>query len=222
MNQLMQYIDLPPQQAPKDGSRKFVGDIAAGYDAKREESPKWQIEQRIIEEMLSDLPAGTVVLDCPVGTGRFLDTYIANGFPFIGIDRSGPSTAEPGIPTMLELASQKADAIIKRLGLTGKVRGMLQEGDILNLALKAKSVDVAVCCRITRWVMGDHGPDGIRQMLQEMARVTRSRIILTARVRDHKFAVTEELILEALKGWRITRNVAGVDLNYRIIELSCS
>ena len=70
MNQLMQYLDTP--QVTQGGAEKYVGQVAQGYDAKREQSPKWQIEQRVIEDMLSDLPAESVVLDCPVGTGRFL------------------------------------------------------------------------------------------------------------------------------------------------------
>lgn len=207
----MQYYETAPELAPQNGSRKFTGEVAAGYDKKREESPKWVIEQRAIEEMLSDLQPGTVVLDCPVGTGRFLGTYIAKGLPFIGLDLS---------EDMLVEAGRKADATIRRLGLTGKVRGVLNQGNILQLGLKDKAVDVSVACRVTRWIMGDHGPDGIRQMLKELTRVTRSRIILTARVRDHKFAVTHELIQSAIDGWEITQDVAGVDLNYRILCLS--
>jgi ubiquinone/menaquinone biosynthesis C-methylase UbiE len=204
MTQLMEYIDLPPQQgtpAPH-GSRKFHGEIATGYDAKREQDPKWQIEQRVIEEMLSDLPPGTTVLDLPVGTGRFIPFYGKQGLFLLGVDRSQDMLAE---------AAKKIEA--------AKVSGELHVGDILDTKLRDKVVDVTVNCRITRWIMGDHGPQGIIRMLEEMQRVTRQRIILTARVRDHKFAVTHELILSALKGWKINKDIAGVDLNYRIIEL---
>ena len=54
------------------GAAKYHGAIAQGYDQKREESPKWQIEQKVIEGWLADLPMGDWVLDCPAGTGRFI------------------------------------------------------------------------------------------------------------------------------------------------------
>ncbi len=205
----MEYIDLPgkaqPQgAAPADGSRKFHGAIASGYDAKREQDGKWIIEQQVIEGMLSDLPPDTLILDIPIGTGRFIPYYDAKGFQFLGLDRS---------EDMLKQAMAKGGP---------NTRGELHVGDILDTKLLDKVVDVAVCCRITRWIMGDHGPAGIVKMLQEMQRVTRQRIILTARVRDHKFAVSHELLLSALKGWKISKDVAGVDMNYRIIQLEPS
>jgi ubiquinone/menaquinone biosynthesis C-methylase UbiE len=202
MNQLMQYIETVPELAPQNGSRKFTGEVASGYDKKREESPKWQIEQQIIEGMLDDLPPDTLVLDIPVGTGRFLDFYTRKGLIIHGMDISEEMMAE---------AAKKVDP--------KQARGELRVGNILATNLPDKSVDVAVNCRITRWIMGDHGPDGIRQMLREMQRVTRNRIILTARVDHHKFAVTLDLIQSALDGWAITQNIAGVDLDYRILML---
>lgn len=207
-NPLMEY--LPPAQrtpaavAPQalSGSRKFAGAIAAGYDAKREQSPKWILEQRIIEDMLSDLPADTTVLDCPVGTGRFLPFYAERNFQVIGMDIS---------MDMLKKALDKG-------GPTG-LRGDLVPGDIRATNLPDKAVDVAVACRVTRWLMGDHGPQGIIDALRELQRVARQRIILTARVRHHKFSVSYELIQSALSGWAIHRDETGVDLDYRILEL---
>jgi hypothetical protein len=56
-------------------------------------------------------------------------------------------------------------------------------------------------------------------MLQEMQRVARQRVIFTARVKDHPFAVGYDLIESALQGWRIHGDVAGYEPAYRIIEL---
>ena len=64
---LMEYI---PTQRPMEGAGKYYGAVASGYDAKRIENPKWQIEQAAIESMLDDLPKGSWVLDVPCGTGR--------------------------------------------------------------------------------------------------------------------------------------------------------
>lgn len=198
---------MPPQAgqaaAPAaSGSRKFVGDIATGYDAKREQTPKWQIEQRIIEGMLDDLPRGSLVFDCPIGTGRFVPFYAQKGFTLAGMDLQ---------IDMLKLALSKGQAV----GLSGELR----PGDIRATGLQNKAVDVSVACRVTRWLIGDHGPQGIIDALKELQRVTRHRIILTARVRNHRFAVSYELIKSALDGWAIHRDETGVDLDYRIIEL---
>jgi ubiquinone/menaquinone biosynthesis C-methylase UbiE len=184
------------------GSRKFVGDIAAGYDAKRESSPKWILEQRIIENMLSDLPRGSLVFDCPIGTGRFLQFYAQKGFTIAGMDLQ---------MDMLNQALAKGQAV----GISGELR----QGDIRATGLQAKAVDVTVACRVTRWLMGDHGPQGITDMLKELQRVTKHRIIITARVRHHRFAVSYDLIKSALGGWAIHRDETGVDLDYRILEL---
>ena len=67
--------------------------------------------------------------------------------------------------------------------------------------------------------MGKYGPQGIIQMLNELARVARKTTILTARVENHEFAVSYDLIKGALPGWEITRDLEGSDPAYRIIEL---
>lgn len=204
----MEYLPpMQPQQAVTQqqqlsGSRKFIGAVAAGYDAKREKSPKWIIEQRIIQEMLDDLPPDTIVLDAPLGTGRFIPFYAEKQFICLGADIS---------MDMLQQAMQRHGNL--------NVRGELRPADVRATGLPDKSVDVAVNCRVTRWLMGDHGPQGIIQLLHEMQRVARKRIVLTARVRNHKFAVSYELIASALNGWKIHRDETGADLDYRILEL---
>ena len=191
---LMEY--LPSQHAPAGGAGKYHGALAQGYDAKREQSPKWTLEQRLIEDMLSGLPPGTIVLDCPVGTGRFLPFYVAKGFQILGMDIS---------PDMLKQAFAKVDP--------EKARGELRIGDVRATALPDKSVDVAVNCRITRWL----SPADCQVMLREMQRVARKRIIWTARVANHRHARTRALFESSLIGWRIVRDEAGVDLDYRVM-----
>lgn len=263
----MEYLE-PVQKRPQTstaqhGAGKYHGDIASGYDAKRENDPKWTIEQRLIEGMLAELPAGSEILDCPVGTGRFLHSYIANAHRFIGMDISGdmlyvaackidPDGAKtwidncdawvakciqtgeavsvrangPGIPRIGmqiniggRMATLHVDAAkLQPVDADGK--GSLQVGNVLKTGLPDKSMDAAIVCRLTRWLIQEHGPAGIVAMLKEMQRVAKQKIILTARVREHKWAVSTNLIESALDGWVIAEDKAGYHENYRILQLA--
>ena len=226
----MQYLD-PIQQKPKaepqpqqGGAYKFHGNEAEIYDADREDTDKWRVEQKIIEDWLSELPEGTRIIDAPVGTGRFLRHMIDRKLQFVGIDIQFDMRAQAALKILpregVEHWVEQCNAQGGRdIPLRIKGHGLLMKGDVLKLPLEDKSADVAIACRITRWMMGNHGPDGICTMLREFQRVTRSKIILTARVYGKKVAVTEDLINSALSGWKITRNVAGYELPYRIIML---
>lgn len=281
----MLYIEAEPRpakpvpQSQTDGAFKFHGAVAEGYDDKREKTDKWLVEQRVITEWLSELPEGSNVLDCPVGTGRFLPVYEDRQLRVVGADISGdmlyraaakidgpgarawvdqckawvahifnlvpdPKPNDPDrmvrvftdefIPVTIsgEGMPPLGHAIPFANGKTGALEvygkrwkpldigiGHLVYGNILKTGAPDKAVDVAVCCRITRWLIGEHGPQGIIDMLREMQRVARKQIILTARVENHVYAVTEDLIKSGLSGWRITRNVAGYETAYRIMML---
>ena len=211
MHPRMSYIDSPDaEETGEQGSRKYVGDVAQGYDKKRETSEKWRAEQECVEFLLADHPEGTWVLDAPCGTGRFFPYYEARKFIVRGFDLSAE---------MMSIAGKKIKdpvAIIDGDKQWGWKQGDITEGT----GLDDKSVDVAVAVRITRWIIGQHGPPGIVKMLKELQRVARKRIIITARVKDHRFMVPYELIESALDGWKITRDFAGSEEAYRIIELS--
>jgi ubiquinone/menaquinone biosynthesis C-methylase UbiE len=204
---LMEYIPTGQGLSPSDdprlaavhGAGKYVGAVAAGYDAKRETDPKWLLEQRLIEDMLSDLPPGSIVLDVPCGTGRFFDFYKSRGFAVRGVDLSSD---------MLQQAVIKLQA-----GPVWDVE--LRQGDVRIMPVTDKACDAAVMCRLTRWL----SPQDCQQALRELQRVTKGRIIFTARVANHPHARSVELFEAALDGWKITRNEAGVDLDYRVIEL---
>jgi ubiquinone/menaquinone biosynthesis C-methylase UbiE len=192
----LHYIDTqsPPQQG---GAEKYHGAIATGYDAKREQSPKWTIEQAHIEDMLSDLTKGDWVLDAPCGTGRFLPFCQTKGLIYLGLDRS---------QDMLNQAAQK---------VTNPQAAMFACGDVRKVQRTDKSVDAVINCRITRWL----SPDDCVAMLKESQRVARKKIIQTWRVRNHPHARSYDLLNSALDGWKIHRDEAGADLDYRIIEL---
>lgn len=203
-NPLMQYLDpIQPAQQPQSGADKYHGAIAAGYDAKREQSPKWVLEQRIIENMLDDLPEGATVLDAPIGTGRFLPYYGRRRFHVYGMDISGD---------MLNQAASKVQTLAGRTDFAPASLN-LGQGSVTDVPLPDNSVDAAVNVRITRWL----SPDECQQMIREMQRVARKKIIWTARVANHKHARSLDLFETALDGWRITRNEIGIDMDYRCL-----
>lgn len=189
----MEYI----QTSPASGAGKYHGAVARGYDAKREQSPKWTIEQNIIEDMLSDLPRGSWILDCPIGTGRFVSFYHSKGFLFRGVDRSAD---------MLKIAASK---------VVDPQKAFLELGDVRGLHFNDKSVDAALMIRLTRWL----SPADCQKALRELQRVARQKIISTWRVRNHPHARSYDLIKGALDGWKIHRDETVSDMDYRIIEL---
>jgi ubiquinone/menaquinone biosynthesis C-methylase UbiE len=191
----LHYIET--QKAPPQGAEKYHGAVADGYDAKREQSPKWTIEQAHIEDMLQDLEKGDWVLDAPCGTGRFIPAARKKGLIYLGVDRS---------QDMIRQAMQK---------MTDPSSTMFTVGDVRQLPRADKSVDAVISCRISRWLE----PADCQKMLRESQRVARKKIISTWRVRNHPHARSYELIQGALDGWKIHRDEAGSDLDYRIIEL---
>jgi SAM-dependent methyltransferase len=220
-------VQQQPMQVPQHGAHKYHGQIAEGYDSKRVNDPKWTVEQAIIEGMISELPGGSEILDVPVGTGRFIDCYIANGHKFIGMDISGDMLVQSALKLMTEdqvaawvQASNERNTILP-LHIKDK-NGLLVPGNIMQTGIPDKHVDAIVACRITRWLIGEHGPAGIVKTLKELQRIARRKIIITARVRDHKFAVSEHLIASALDGWKIARNEEGYQPQYRVMLLEAA
>jgi ubiquinone/menaquinone biosynthesis C-methylase UbiE len=175
---------------------KYTGATAAGYDAKREKSEKWTIEQKAIEGMLEDLPIGDWILDAPCGTGRFFEFYHRQGFIVRALDIS---------PDMLSLAAQKCH---------DHQKFRFAQGDVRNTGLEDKSVDAAVMCRLTRWLT----PQECQEAIKELARVARKRIIITARIANHPHARPVELFEEALEDWELYQNEPGYQEDYRILQ----
>jgi len=207
----MQYIpegSVPEydfSQQPKErGYSKYHGEVSRDYDKKREDSDKWKVEQRVIENILSELNSGTSVLDIPGGTGRFIPAYEQFNLNALLVDLSVDQLKEAH----------------KKITHPEKIK--LIEGDVTNLHfLKDNSFDVSLMCRLTRWLSVNPEDDGpqFKQAFKELQRVTRNKIIFTARVRGSKYARSYELIESVLDGWEISRDRPGYVMDYRIIEL---
>ena len=192
---------VPPENVSpglnEGGARKYVGNVATEYDARREEAPKWKNEQRIITGWLDELPEKTALMDIPVGTGRFIPYYEKRGFDWIGMDMS---------MDMLKESLKKK---------TRNDVGKLAHASVLDIPMAEKLADVSMMIRLTRWLE----PHECVRALQELQRVTKSKIIITARVANHPFARPIKLIESALDGWEITRSEGADGEDYRKIML---
>lgn len=146
-----------------NSQHEYEGESAEHYDDLRAHDPKWQREQEAVRRYLHAVAvADSTVLDVPVGTGRFLPLYLELGCSVLGIDAS---------EDMLNEARQVA---------TGDQ--VLAQGDITHLDLDHSSVDVAVCVRLLNLV--DLGM--VQSALEELARVTRSHLIIGIRTRPDR------------------------------------
>lgn len=154
---------------------KYRGDVASGYDAKRETQSKWLAENLIMESMLAHFPKGTRVLDIPIGSGRFIPLYEKLGFSVLGLDIN---------KDMLDVAARK---------VTGD-SVTLREGNVLSIDLPNQICDVAICIRMFRWL----SPEDVQIALRELQRVSRKWIIFNARVRNHPFARPMSLLKAAI------------------------
>lgn len=220
----MEYLPpAQPQLQPQaqDGALKYSGSVASGYDAKRQAAAKWTVEQRIIEDMLADLPPGSWIFDGPCGTGRWLDICKEKQFIYRGVDISRD---------MLDQAAAKLDNKSSMFRFTmpdGDVvetpQFAFNEGTVLKLDnVPDKSVDCCLNIRMTRWL----SPDECQQMFREMQRISRDRIILTARVCNHQHARPLALFEAAMSPeWALARSECGAsgpaeapveDQNYKI------
>ena len=206
MTGAMEY--LPPvgqqQGQPQTGALKYTGAIASGYDAKRVNDAKWTVEQKIIEDMLSDLPPGSWVLDAPCGTGRFIDYAIRKQLVYRGVDISAD---------MIRQAAARTDGKSATFTFTlddgsshQEPQLSFMEGSVLNSGIPDKSVDATLNIRISRWLT----PEENQQMFREMQRIARDRIILTARVCNHSHARPLSLYEAVMSpDWELVRSECG-------------
>jgi SAM-dependent methyltransferase len=186
----LRHIPPPPD-------KKYVGAVAAQYDDKREEQPRWHEEQAIIEQVLDEFSPGTKILDVPFGTGRFLKKYVDMRFEVIGVDVSK------------DMLAQAAEKLVD-----GEITCSLYQGDIRDLSdIRDKAIDVTVMTRMTRWL----SPTELASVMKELGRITRKEIILTARIANHLYA--RPLSMFAMPGWEIASTAVPSDKNYHVVRM---
>lgn len=141
-------------------SNRYMGSTAEQYDKRRSWSEKWKREQETVEVLLGRLPAGSLVLDVPVGTGRFLQICQAQGLVGTGIDMSND---------MLRECDTKAREHGYEICLV--------RGNALALGVKTDSHDVVVCMRFLNWFRYDE----VNAVIAELSRVSRGQLIVGLR-----------------------------------------
>ena len=141
----------------------YTGETARLYVDRRATTRKWRREHAILVSILERLPKGISILDVPVGTGRFLQDYMARGHKVVGVDISRD---------MLEQAERSAQGAEAQITLL--------QGDAENLLLPDASVECVVCFRFLNRV-----PFAVaRNAIAEFSRVTRDRLILEIKVSE--------------------------------------
>ena len=146
---------------------RYSGDRAANYDRDRVDSSEWRREQDTVENFLEaiGLGRGDVVLDVPVGTGRFLDLYAKHGCHVLGLDISDD---------MLKQAVTRADQ--------AQLDADLRVGDITNIDAADSSAKVVVCVRIFNLLEFTV----FRRALAEVARVSDGYVIAGIQIRRER------------------------------------
>jgi ubiquinone/menaquinone biosynthesis C-methylase UbiE len=142
--------------AAADVAMKYTGALADQYERRRTGSPKWQFEQRAVEEFVQEF-SGTV-LDVPLGTGRFLGAYARHGLCVHGVDTSAD---------MLAIATRN-----------GAVNVTI--GNILALDIADGAVDAVVCTRMLNWFTAAE----MATALAEVARVSRRWVVVSLATAD--------------------------------------
>lgn len=184
-------------------SRKYRGRKAETYEDVRTKQIRWQKENDAVEQMMVDLPRNATVLDCPVGTGRFIPMLTSMGYRVHGIDVS---------EEMLALAKNK----IKN----GK-RVTLERRSADDLG--ALEADAALCIRFLDLI----DERAMRRVMNELMRVARSRIVLTIRLgekyvpKSNTATHDERRFLTLVKkgGWRVTKSVSIFKAGWAVIKL---
>lgn len=184
---------------------KYRGEVAAGYDAKREKQDKWHKENEIVWALLQEYPAGTKVLDVPVGTGRFIPYYEKKKFEVFGMDAN---------QDMIDEAAKK---LTEDGELSDSADGKFHfgVGNVKDIPLTNQSVDVSLMIRLTRWLeMWE-----CQQALRELQRVTRKTVIFNARIEDNPYARPSGMLKAAIHpNWSITKELE-IEPHYVMFEV---
>jgi ubiquinone/menaquinone biosynthesis C-methylase UbiE len=141
----------------------YRGDVAKSYLANRTNSLKWRKEQKIMNELISNLPADSCILDLPVGTGRLLPFYSLNKFSVYGMDISKDMIAES-----------------KELHKDMENIKEFIEANAEDIPLPDNSVDFVICLRLLNLV-----PFPVLQnILTEFNRVSKFGVIVQVRLTE--------------------------------------
>ncbi len=140
---------------------------AIEYDQRRKGRSIFHWEQRTVAELLASARPGARILDVPVGTGRFIPTYLDLGLEVFGLDASDD---------MLREASRTFSA--------GSDRVTLAKGSATALPFPDDHFDALVSFR---FLPGKLTLRQTRAALSEYARVTHGELFLLLKVGPRTF-----------------------------------
>lgn len=176
---LTRVLRFPPASLPAPDV-EYAGGAAARYDEARKSREVFNWEERIVGELLGRCAPGTRVLDVPVGTGRFIPTYVRLGLDVVGLDASVDMLAE---------AARTFDAA------TASIR--LVEGSATDLPFADDAFDALVSFR---FLPGKLTLRQTRRALREYARVTSGELYILLKDGDRLFPAS----------WRDEFSILGV------------
>lgn len=145
----------------------YAGPVAADYDRTRERRGIFRWEEDVVGRLLAGTRPGARVLDVPVGTGRFLPTYLRLGLEVVGLDASEDMLAEAS-----------------RRSRPGTDPVTLVQGSATALPFPDGSFDALVCFR---FLPGKLTLRQTRAALREFARVTRGDVLVLLKVGERTF-----------------------------------
>jgi SAM-dependent methyltransferase len=126
----------------------YYGTHATNYEARRASTTMWLREHQAVADFVTKGP----VLDCPVGTGRYIPVYRAKGLDFMGVDISADMLAE----------ARKRDRAASLL-----------RASIFDLPFDPGAFSVAVATRMFHWL----DPRQVAAAIGELRRVSSTLVL---------------------------------------------
>jgi ubiquinone/menaquinone biosynthesis C-methylase UbiE len=152
------------KQATTDytAEKHYFGVHADDYDDRRAQKKKWNHENEIVGNYLSKLLPGSRVLDVPVGTGRFIPSYIQYSLNVVGVDVS---------PDMIAIARNRHGSMVSNMDL--------RVARAEDLPFDNKSFDNLICNRFIKWLPSlEH----VEQVMDEFRRVCRKEMLIQVKL----------------------------------------
>lgn len=135
--------------------RNYSGNRAKTYDKRRKSTRRWRAEVAAMSNLLDIVDAKTV-LDCPFGTGRWIDEYVQRDMQVYGVDLSGE---------MLDEAREKLTLLDR------PDRISLEKQSIFDLDPTARPTpDLVVCIRFLNWIDWNQSCEALRKLDEQGAK----------------------------------------------------
>lgn len=185
-------------------ANKYQGKIAQTYDKQRVGKRKWEKEHEVVTAFLNKhVPTDELILDCPVGTGRFIPYYIETNRPAYCIDIQ---------QDMLNLAAKKANKKPNNI--------YLAKGNILKLAYADNTFHTSLAIRIVNLL----DTVDMQTALRELQRVSTHFVAFNIRVDDGsgkwRHPQPKQAVIEALlPNWSLWKNLEIHEKDFRLFVL---